>query len=70
MRQYLIHILVSIDQLLNTILGGHPDETLSSRCGKIVDQCVLCKMLCRFLDIFDKNHCTKHIEHDEGNPHD
>lgn len=70
MKQYLIHILVSIDQLLNTILGGHPDETVSSRCGKRISHCIMCKILCRFLDLFDKDHCIKHIEHDEGNSHD
>ena len=25
-------ILIAVDQLLNTLLGGWPDETLSSRC--------------------------------------
>lgn len=24
--------LIAVDQLLNTLLGGWPDETLSSRC--------------------------------------
>lgn len=28
---YLLYNLIALDQLLNTILGGHPDETLSSR---------------------------------------
>lgn len=31
MKQYLRNILISIDQLVNTLLAGHPDETLSSR---------------------------------------
>ncbi len=31
MKLYLKNILISIDQLLNTILGGWCDETLSSR---------------------------------------
>lgn len=26
--------LVAVDQLLNTLLGGWPDETLSSRCWR------------------------------------
>ena len=33
-RKYLRNLLVAIDQLLNTILGGDPDETISSRLGK------------------------------------
>lgn len=28
---YLLYNLIAIDQLVNTILGGSPDETLSSR---------------------------------------
>lgn len=31
MFQYVKNLLIALDQLLNTILGGHPDETLSSR---------------------------------------
>jgi hypothetical protein len=34
MKRYLRRIAVSIDQLGNTIAGGHPDETISSRVGR------------------------------------
>jgi hypothetical protein len=29
--QYLLNLLISLDQTINTILGGDPDETISSR---------------------------------------
>ena len=66
-KRYLINILVALDQLLNTIFGGDPDETMSSRAGKDRDRgrivgCILCK----FLDIFERDHCTKSIERDRG----
>ena len=32
--RYLINLFLAIDQLTNTLLLGHPDETLSSRLGK------------------------------------
>ena len=66
--KYLWNILVWIDQGLNTLLGGDPDETLSSRMGKAIreNRCVLCKWMCRFLDLFETNHCEKSIEKDEG----
>lgn len=32
--QFLYNIFISIDQLVNTLLLGHPDETLSSRLGR------------------------------------
>lgn len=33
--RYLINILISLDQLGNTILLGSPDETISSRIGRL-----------------------------------
>jgi len=30
MKTYLHHLLVSLSQLANTLLGGHPDMTISS----------------------------------------
>jgi hypothetical protein len=68
MKRYIWNLLISIDQLLNTILAGDPDETISSRMGKRVKKknCKVCKVLCRFLDLFEKDHCYKSIEKDEG----
>ncbi len=34
--QYVFNLFLGIDQMLNTILLGHPDETLSSRLGRTV----------------------------------
>jgi hypothetical protein len=34
MKKYIWNILVAIDQFINTVLGGDPDETMSSRMGK------------------------------------
>lgn len=70
MKKYLINLLISIDQLINTILGGYPDETMSSRMGKNIkkNDCLFSKIICRILDIFDKGHCEDAIEKDEGLP--
>lgn len=35
-KKYIYNILIGIDQLCNAILGGDPDETISSRLGKHV----------------------------------
>jgi len=64
--RYLVRLLISVDQLANVIVGGVPDETLSSRCGKRVDTCRLCYWLCRGLDRIDPGHCKDAIEPDEG----
>lgn len=68
MKRYLWNFLIAVDQLINTILGGVPDETISSRMGKRVvkKNCKVCKVICRILDLFEKDHCIKSIEEDEG----
>lgn len=66
LKAYLWNLLIAVDQLLNTLTFGDPDETLSSRMGKRVHRCKLCRAACRLLHRFDPNHCEKTIEHDEG----
>lgn len=68
MRKYLFNILIGVDQLANTFIGGDPDETISSRAGKLVakNECKLCKVLCWLLNKIDSNHCANSIEKDEG----
>lgn len=34
MIQYLINLLFALDQFFSTILGGHPDDTISQRLGR------------------------------------
>ena len=67
---YARQVLIALDQLLNSLLAGDPDETLSSRMGKYVQRgrgwfpCQLCKLLA--LALRDKDHCINNIEADEG----
>ena len=65
--RYVVNVGISISQLLNVILGGDEDERLSSRAGKDArrGRKIAC-IFCRFLDIFDRDHCEKAIERDEG----
>lgn len=64
--KYILNVLISIDQLANTLVGGDPDETISSRCGKRRKYCKVCSYLCVVLDYIDDRHCSKSIEVDEG----
>jgi hypothetical protein len=67
MKRYMWNILISVDQLANTFLGGDPDETISSRMGKRARKGdKLGKFICKILNTFDKGHCEKSIEEDEG----
>ena len=65
--KYARNLIVAVNQLVNTVLGGDPDETISSRSGKARAAgkrwgCVLC----RVLDFIDKKHCADAISLDEG----
>ena len=69
MKRYIRNILIALDQLGGAILLGDPDETISSRLGKLERDGkanVFTRALCRFFDLFDKGHCAKSIEADEG----
>ncbi len=65
-KQWVWNILIAIDQLVNTIFGGDPDETISSRVGKDADKNKFAAFMVKFLDIFEKEHCEKSKEDDEG----
>lgn len=64
--KYIRNVLVAIDQLVNAIFLGDPDETISSRAGKRVNTCKFCLALCWLLDKIDKRHCQTSLENDEG----
>lgn len=56
MLQYLLNILISIDQLGNTLLGGSPDETISARLWREYPNSILRKVVDAF---FGKGHCKR-----------
>jgi hypothetical protein len=65
--KYVMGVLIGLDQWANTVLGGDPDETISSRAGKSKRQGGrLGKWLCKGLDLIDPGHCEDAIEPDEG----
>ncbi|WP_204856411.1 MULTISPECIES: hypothetical protein [unclassified Pseudomonas] len=60
-------LAIAYDQLANTALGGHEDETISSRAGKAARADRRWGwVLCRFLDRLDSRHCERSIELDES----
>lgn len=71
-RIYLWNLLIALDQFCNTLLGGYPDETMSSRMGKHLAKhdCPFCNFMCRLLNLIQKDHCKKSIERDEGIPYE
>lgn len=73
-KKYLINILISIDQLGNTLVGGDPDETISSCLGKLKLKHngiipwyrPLSKIIDWRLNKIDPGHSINAIEEDEG----
>lgn len=67
--RYFYNLAYSLDQFLNTIWGGDPDETISSRLGKMARAGRLRPLpgvLVRVLGRIDRDHCRDSIESDEG----
>jgi hypothetical protein len=74
LNQYFWNILIAIDQFINTICGGDPDETISSRLGKWHQEgiskksfrLIIYKVINVIVELFQRDHFKKSIEEDEG----
>ena len=72
--RYCLNVLISLDQLLNSLFAGDPDETCSSRIGRIKTKWggkiplfrPLTRIADKVLDKIDPNHSIDAIEDDEG----
>ena len=68
--QYFYNLFLCFSQIINTLMGGDPDESFSSRVGKAVkrDCKFAIKYLAPMLDwlFWEKDHAVKSIELDEG----
>lgn len=65
--RYIMNWLRWLDEGINVLTGGDANETLSSRAGKGAKEgkrwaC----LLCRFLDLIQKDHCARSINVDDG----
>lgn len=58
-KTYFKNIGTALSRLISTILGGDPEDTISLRLAQCKDRCRVCFFLCRFLELFDKDHCNK-----------
>jgi hypothetical protein len=68
LKRYLLNILLAIDRVGNALIGGYPDETISSHAGKLLGKKAWANRLCRFLSLFDKRHCEDSINMNDGKP--
>lgn len=64
-RRYVWNLLIAVDQLANTVLGGDPDETISSRAAKRANRRGW-KWIARIVEAIDPGHLARAREDDEG----
>lgn len=62
-KRYLYNLWIGIDQLLNCLMAGDPDETVSGRMGRAFPNSWFRKLLDKILG---EGHCKQAIESDEG----
>ena len=59
-KDYLKNVFIAVDQLVNTVAGGWPDETLSSRAYRLAVDGTTWPMRCIDAVVWlfgDKDHC-------------
>ena len=65
--KWIFNILISFDRFANALFGGDPEETISSRAGKALNEDKIWgKVLCPVLDWLDPEHCISSINDTEG----
>ena len=65
LRMFVVNVLLAIDQFVNVLMFGDPDETLSSRAGRVWPDSEW-RMFIDWLMFWQTDHCHKAIEKDEG----
>lgn len=68
MKQWALNVLIGVDQLGNAILGGSPDDTISSRCWKARVKGKRWGLIAVALidGVFGRGHCENAVELDEA----
>ena len=63
-KNYVIQVLVAVDQLANAVLGGWADETLSSRSYRLHDKkfWFVAEKVINALFFFQTDHCKQAYE--------
>ena len=65
LRMFFINVLLAIDQFCNVLMLGDPDETISSRAGRVWPNTWWSNFI-DWLMFWQSNHCHKAIEKEEG----
>jgi hypothetical protein len=63
--KYFQSLFIAVDQLANAILLGDPDETISSRVGRVAPDSLIAKIIDNIF-FYQRKHCYNSIEKNEG----
>lgn len=68
-KGYAYRTIIALNQLFNSLTGGEPDETLSSRWGRTRKRKWFSRFACWVLDKIEPCHCATAIERaPDGSP--
>lgn len=68
-RKFLWNILIGVDQLANTLLGGAPDETISARAGRGKGTRWYWTIVAKVLDKIDPHHTNDAVRSEVERKH-
>ena len=65
--QYAVNLIAVADRVVNTVLGGDPRQTLSSRMGRDIEagRCRACGWICAGLSLIQGDHCARSWARDQ-----
>jgi len=69
LRRYVFNLLIGVDQFFNAVLGGAPDETISSRCGRGCGRYWYWTLLGKILNVIDPGHIQDAMANEEADAH-
>ena len=64
-RAYVLGLLIGADQFMNAIIGGSPDETISSRCAR-GQRCWYWRLLGGILDAIQPGHIERALANEKA----
>ena len=69
-RRWVMNMLIALDQLGNSMMGGSPDETISSRSARAAQKGHRWgRWMCKGLNWLDPNHCEDAIRSEVERTH-
>ena len=74
MKQYLLNVAIAVDQTLNALRGGSPDETLSAAAWRTEQKGrwlgrVFRPLIDLVFALFERDHCRKSFESERDGRH-